>query len=161
MYIHRLTFRALLIMEKDLDKLTRLYGKMQEYRLRKYYCEKTYIQAEVLRIIFYNEVNGNQSIARTDLFHYLCNMMTKSIYWKTPAELVDRFISELEWKGFIDVVDNKSEIRISLTEEGRKTYKAGTLENTAASLFFAKSTNKLSVMAISISVISILITLLI
>ena len=127
---------------------------------------KFYVQSKVLEILVIHRkasnnkyVNYNQ--VKQDLFKY---HSTYDIYCNASYKQIQLYIEQLSWTELIEVKEeqkenqDKKEYLIRITDAGFKLYQESTLENIAVNLINTKATNRLSIIAIIISIVTMIIT---
>lgn len=147
-------------------ELSKNFGTLKESQIRKFYVRKTYIQSVVLDILANDKFEGNFSMDYRMLDDKIKLRMTKDIWRKISRMQIEMYIYDLVVKELVVLSKSNStktptddDILFTLTDKGFDIYQNMTIDSISASLLFSKATNKLSIIAIIIAIISIFISI--
>jgi hypothetical protein len=147
-------------------ELSKNFGTLKESQIRRFYVRKTYIQSVVLDILANDKFQGNVSMDYGTLDDKIKLRMTKDIWWSTSSMQIKMYIYNLAVKELVVLFKSNStntptddDILFALTDKGFDIYQNMTMDSISAALLFSKATNKLSIIAIIIAIISIFISI--
>ena len=139
----------------------------KERNILKHSRRKFYVQSVILEILVIQRYkNDNKYINSEELkdifFKY---HSTYDLYYRASIKQVRFYIAQLSWTELIEVIEvieenqDKKENFIRITDAGFKLYQESTLENIAVNLINSRATNRLSIIAIIISIATMIITI--
>jgi len=148
-------------------ELSKKFGTLKESQIRKFYVRRTYIQSAVLEILANDKFEGNGSMAYGALDDKIKLRMTKDIWRNDNRMQIKMYIYDLAVKELVVLSKSNStntntrtdnDILFSLTDKGFDTYQNMTIDSISASLLFNKATNRLSIIAVIVAILSIIIS---
>lgn len=137
----------------------------KEKNIRTFNSVKYYVISLVLDILVHKMVENrnDRTIGGEMLLEDIMSEIWKnSIYdmeWNLSMARVELIVSEMSWMNLIvNTGDTSKNPNIKLTDEGFAAYKDQRFHSIAASLMEAKESRRLSLIAIAISIITLVIT---
>ena len=128
---------------------------------------RTYIQSAVLKILANDKFEGNGYMDFGVLDDKIKLRVTKDI-WRNDSRIqIKMYIYNLAVKELVVLSKSNStntntptdyDILFALTDKGFDTYQNMTIDSISEALLFSKSTNRLSVIAIIVAILSIIIS---
>lgn len=129
--------------------------KDREYVKRN--LEKYFVFSHTIeRLVFQEEITG---IADCSLDSIIECIKTCSKGRYKDDDWIGRWIAELKFMGLVESVEGKS-IRFRLTNTGKESYRQQTFQSIYADLINARDSRRLSIVAICISILALILSLL-
>lgn len=141
----------------------RFYKKERELRTFnsvKYYVISLVLDILVRRMIVKSITNANEvEMSFEDIMQKIWKNSTFDMEWNISIARVELIVAEMSWMNLIvNTGDTSKNPNIKLTDEGFAAYKEQRFHSIAASLMEAKESRRLSLIAIAISIITLVIT---
>lgn len=141
----------------------RFYKKERELRTFnsvKYYVISLVLDILVRRMIVKSITNANEvEMSFEDIMQKIWKNSTFDMEWNISIARVELIVAEMSWMNLIvNTGDTSKNPNIKLTDEGFAAYKEQRFHSSAASLMEAKESRRLSLIAIAISIITLVIT---
>lgn len=135
----------------------------KENELRTFNSIKYYVISLVLDILVRRMIVGNfkeAAISFEELMQEIWKNSTFDMKWDLSPARVELIVAEMSWMNLIvNTGETSKNPNIKLKDEGYKVYQDQKFHSMAASLMEAKASRNLSVLAITISFITLVITL--
>ena len=142
----------------------KFYKKEKELRTFnsvKYYVMSLVLDILVRKMVFNSITNANEvEIPFKDLMQEIWKDSTSDMEWNISIARIELIVAEMSWMNLIvNTGDTSKNPNIKLTEEGFAAYKDQKFHSIAASLMEAKESRRLAIIAVVVSFITLLATI--
>ena len=135
----------------------------KEKNIRTFNCVKYYVISLVLDILVRRmsiSSSGDIEISFEELMKEIWKNSTYDMEWKLSAARVELIVAEMSWMNLIvNTGETSKNPNIKLTQEGFAAYKDQRFHSIAASLMEAKESRLLSTIAIVVSLVTLIATI--
>lgn len=135
----------------------------KENDIRTFNAVKYYVMSIVLDVLVKRMIYSNlkeAEISFEELMEEIWKHSTFDMEWNLSAKRVELVVAEMSWMNLIvNTGERCKNPNIKLLEEGYKAYQDQRFHSIAASLMEAKESRNLSIVALGISLLTLLLTL--